>query len=152
MRQRLEKTTIGSVSLAQILRRPSVRYSDLPSKCDRLDDEVIRQVEIHFKYAGYIDRQEAEVEKFKAMEGKIIPTWIDYESIPSLRNEARQKLSRIRPRTLGQASRISGVSPADITLVLIWMKRGPGGESNRKLDPESHEAFDSSPVSGDDRY
>ena len=150
--ERLEKTTIGSVSLAQILRRPSVRYSDLPSKCDRLDDEVIRQVEIHFKYAGYIDRQEAEVEKFKAMEGKIIPTWIDYESIPSLRNEARQKLSRIRPRTLGQASRISGVSPADITLVLIWMKRGPGGESKRKLDSESHEAFDSSPVSGDDRY
>src|SRR5207237_277355 len=63
-------------------------------------------------------------QKFKAMEEKQIPSWLDYQEVPSLRKEARQKLDKIRPATLGQASRISGVSPADISLVMIWMKRG----------------------------
>jgi tRNA uridine 5-carboxymethylaminomethyl modification enzyme len=86
---------------------------------------VIEQVEIEIKYAGYIDRQDIEISKFKSMEQKQIPLWLDYSIIPSLRTEARQKLQQIRPATVGQASRISGVSPADISLVLIWMKRGP---------------------------
>ena len=72
-----------------------------------------------------VDRQQGEVEKAKVMEEKRIPAWMDYNSIPSLRTEAKQKLGQIRPETLGQASRISGVSPADISLVMIWMKRGP---------------------------
>jgi tRNA uridine 5-carboxymethylaminomethyl modification enzyme len=75
------------------------------------------------KYAGYITRQEHEVNRFKALEDKQIPTEFDYSKVPSLRPEARQKLSTIRPATIGQASRISGVSPADVSIVLVWLKR-----------------------------
>ena len=121
--ERLEKTQNGSISLAQML-RSNLMYNDLPSKNENLSDEVIQQVEISLKYAGYIDRQETEVQRFRGMEEKRIPSWVDYNSIPSLRTEARQKLNTIRPETLGQASRISGVSPADISLVMIWIKRG----------------------------
>lgn len=122
---RLETTRHGSSSLAQVLRRPEVSYKDLPNRDDNLTAEVTQQIEIELKYAGYIERQEAEVEKFREMEGKRIPDWMDYNQVPSLRTEARQKLSEVRPATLGHASRISGVSPADICLVMIWMKRGP---------------------------
>jgi tRNA uridine 5-carboxymethylaminomethyl modification enzyme len=122
--ERLERTRIGSTSLAHMLRRPEVSYRDLPGADDKLDREIVQQVEISIKYEGYIGRQTSEVEKFKATEEKTIPAWLDYESIPSLRTEAKQKLSRIRPETVGQASRISGVSPADISLVMVWMKRG----------------------------
>ncbi len=125
--ERLEKTQNGSVNLAQMIRR-SIRYNDLPSKNENLSDEVVQQIEISLKYAGYIDRQETEVQKFRGMEEKRIPGWVDYNSIPSLRTEARQKLNTIRPGTLGQASRISGVSPADISLVMIWIKRGRQAE------------------------
>jgi len=121
--ERLEKTQNGSISLAQML-RSNLMYNDLPSKNENLSDEVIQQVEISLKYAGYLDRQETEVQRFRGMEEKRIPAWVDYNSIPSLRTEARQKLNTIRPETLGQASRISGVSPADISLVMIWIKRG----------------------------
>jgi len=104
-------------------------YNDLPSKNENLSEEVVQQIEISLKYAGYIDRQETEVQKFKGMEEKRIPGWVDYNSIPSLRAEAKQKLNTIRPGTLGQASRISGVSPADVSLVMIWIKRGRQTES-----------------------
>jgi len=122
---RLERTRHGSSTLAQLLRRPEVSYKSLPGRDDSLPEEVVQQVEIELKYAGYIERQEAEVEKFREMEEKRIPDWIDYNQVPSLRTEARQKLSEVRPVTLGHAARISGVSPADICLVMIWMKRGP---------------------------
>ena len=128
--ERLEKTRVGSVTLAQILRRPETKYADLPTRNESLDDEMVQQVEISVKYAGYICRQEAELEKFRTMEGKRIPDWLNYHSIPSLRTEARQKLIKIRPTTLGQASRISGVSPADIAVVMVWMKRRPECQSN----------------------
>src|SRR6266536_1003623 len=128
--ERLENTRTGSISLAQMLRRPTVTYRDLPGANDTLPEEVVQQVEISVKYAGYISRQEAELERFRSMEGKRIPAWLDYESIPSLRTEARQKLIKVRPTTLGQAARISGVSPADIALVMVWMRRGPESKSN----------------------
>ncbi|PYK99035.1 MAG: tRNA uridine-5-carboxymethylaminomethyl(34) synthesis enzyme MnmG [Verrucomicrobia bacterium] len=121
--ERLERTRDGTLSLAQMLRR-LLRYNDLPIKNASLSEDVIQQIEILFKYAGYINRQEAEAGKLRGMEEKRIPDWIDYNSIPSLRTEARQKLNTIRPMTLGQASRISGVSPADVSLVVVWMKRG----------------------------
>jgi tRNA uridine 5-carboxymethylaminomethyl modification enzyme len=122
---RLEMTFHGSVSAAQILRRPEIGYKDLPAPDLNLSPEVIQQVEIALKYEGYIERQHSEVERFKTLEDKQIPEWLDYKEVPSLRTEARLKLQKIRPHTLGQASRISGVSPADISLVMIWMKRGP---------------------------
>jgi tRNA uridine 5-carboxymethylaminomethyl modification enzyme len=122
--ERLEATRNGSQTLAQILRRPEVQYADISNTNSALSDEIIQQVEIAIKYEGYISRQEAEVGKIKALEEKQIPETFDYANVPSLRNEARQKLAKIRPATLGQASRISGVSPSDIGILMVWLKRG----------------------------
>ena len=127
---RLEKTRSGSETLAQWLRRPEVNYADLPSRDDKLPHEVIQQVEIALKYEGYIARQEIEVAKMKGLEDKQIPPWMDYAKVPSLRTEARQKLAKIQPATLGQASRISGVSPSDVGILMIWMKSGPVARDN----------------------
>ena len=119
---RLEKTREGTETLAQILRRPEVSYGDLPPSRN-LPEAVIQQVEITIKYAGYIARQDTEVAKIKTFEEKQIPSTFDYSVVPSLRAEARQKLMKIRPGKLGQASRISGVSPADISILMVWLKR-----------------------------
>ncbi len=121
---RLETTRCNSETLAQLLRRPDLNYRRLPNRNPDLTDEVVQQVEIAIKYAGYISRQESEIAKFKNLEDKHIPPAFDYTLVPSLRNEARQKFIQIRPATLGQASRISGVSPADISILMVWLKRG----------------------------
>ena len=120
---RLETTRVGTETLAQMLRRPEVAYRDLPQPNPDLLTEEVQQVEITLKYAGYISRQEAEIAKFRHFEEKRIPGAFDYAAVPSLRAEARSKLSQIRPGTVGQASRISGVSPADISILLVWLKR-----------------------------
>jgi tRNA uridine 5-carboxymethylaminomethyl modification enzyme len=121
---RLAKTRVGNETLAQLLRRPEIQYCDLPKADMGLPADVIRQVEIELKYEGYIERQEDEIEKFKTLEEKRIPPDFDFASVPSLRNEARQKLGKIQPSTLGQAARISGVSPSDIAILAVWLKRG----------------------------
>ena len=122
---RLHATRVGKDTLAQLLRRPEVAYGNLPDARTNLALEVVQQVEIALKYEGYIQRQEVEVEKFKTLEDKQIPAWVNYETVHSLRNEARQKLGMIRPLTIGQASRISGVTPSDISILLVCLKRGP---------------------------
>jgi len=120
---RLNQVRVGLETLTQLLRRPNIGYDDLPGKMESIEPEVKRQVEILVKYAGYITRQENEVVKVKSFEHKHIPRGFDYSSVPSLRNEARQKLSKIQPATLGQAARISGVSPADVAILMVWLKR-----------------------------
>jgi len=120
---RLNKTYYKSDSLAGILSRPECNYKDLPSRNEALSREIVQQVEIAVKYAGYIERQEVEVEKFKTLEHKPIPDGFDFSTVPSLRLEARQKLVEIRPATIGQAARISGVSPADISVLMVCLKR-----------------------------
>jgi tRNA uridine 5-carboxymethylaminomethyl modification enzyme len=120
---RLSATRVGHDTLTQLLRRPEIHYADLPGARVDLPAVVAEQVEIAVKYEGYITRQEAEVTKLKELEGRAIPTGFDYRTVSSLRNEARQKLGKIRPATLGQASRISGVSPADLGLLLVALKR-----------------------------
>lgn len=120
---RLERTRVGTETLAQLLRRPEITYRNLPNGDDSLSEEVVQQVEIALKYAGYIARQEEEVSKFKGLEQRRIPPGFDYTSVPSLRNEARQKFMKIQPETVGQASRISGVSPSDISILLVWLRR-----------------------------
>jgi tRNA uridine 5-carboxymethylaminomethyl modification enzyme len=122
--ERLKSVRIGSESLVQLLRRPEITYNTLPKRNETLSNEITQQVEIAVKYAGYVDRQQKEIEKSKNLEGKQIPLTFDYALVPSLRHEARQKLSQIRPATLGQALRISGVSPADISILMVWLKRG----------------------------
>ena len=84
---------------------------------------MTQEVEIQVKYAGYLARQEKQVAQFKTEEAKALPADLDYESIAGLRLEARQKLSQIRPLSIGQAGRISGVSPADIAVLLIWLEQ-----------------------------
>ena len=120
---RLEATRSGSHTLAQLLRRPEISYADLPSTNPSLSAAVILQVEVTIKYSGYIARQADEIARFQNLEDKQIPAGFDYATVPSLRNEARQKFMQIRPVTLGQASRISGVSPADISILMVWLKR-----------------------------
>ena len=88
-----------------------------------LSDEVVQQVEIAIKYSGYVERQETEIAELKSLEEKCIPDSFDFSTVPSLRLEARQKLTKIRPQTIAQAGRISGVSPADISILLVWLKR-----------------------------
>src|SRR5882724_4501516 len=126
---RLLLTNYESDSLAKILSRPETTYKNLPKRDEALPDEVVQQVEIAVKYAGYIERQEIEVQKFKNLEDKNIPNEFDFTTVPSLRLEARQKLSKIRPATIGQAARISGVSPADISILMVCLKRFGNGKN-----------------------
>ncbi len=121
---RLNTEKEGGIPLAQLLKRPEITYQDLPKNDLSLPAEVVEQVEVRIKYEGYIHRQEEEIQKFQSLEEKQIPDWLDYNTIPSLSFEGRQKLIRIQPKTLGQASRISGVTPADVSLLSVWMKRG----------------------------
>jgi tRNA uridine 5-carboxymethylaminomethyl modification enzyme len=122
--KRLQETRQGPRTLAQVLRQPGVGYRDIISSNSLLSDAIILQVESAIKYEGYIARQECEVSKMKSLEDKQIPPTFDYKDVPSLRIEARQKLIKIRPATLGQASRISGISPADIGILMVWLRRG----------------------------
>lgn len=128
---RLERTRVGAETLIQLLRRPEIGYYDLPGHNPQLAAELARQVEILVKYAGYVARQESELGRFRNMEQQRIPDDFHYKDIFGLRHEARQKLEQIRPQTLGQAARISGVSPADISLLMVWLKRRPVAEGNR---------------------
>ena len=114
------------VKLAELLRRTELNYKILaPIDEERpgLPEEVTKEVEIQVKYKGYIKLQEQQVEKFKKLEQKILPQDIDYAQIKGLRLEARQKLNKVKPNSVGQASRISGVSPADISVLLIYLEQ-----------------------------
>jgi tRNA uridine 5-carboxymethylaminomethyl modification enzyme len=116
----------NSARLADLLRRPQVTYEDLapfdPGR-PQLPLAVTEEVQIQVKYAGYLARQEKQVAEFKKEESRKLPETIDYENIAGLRLEARQKLAQIRPMSIGQAGRISGVSPADIAVLLIWLEQ-----------------------------
>ncbi len=117
--------TSGS-SLYELAKRPDVTYADLrPIDSDRpdIDEDISNQIDIELKYEGYIKRQAAYVEKFKKLEAKRIPDDIDYDDIDNLRLEARQKLTKYRPSNIGMASRISGVSPADVSVLLVYIDR-----------------------------
>ena len=116
----------GSARLCDLIRRPQIHYDDLaPLDPNRpsLAPAIREQVEIQLKYAGYLARQERQVEEFRREESRSLPSDLDYQSINGLRLEARQKLSEIRPISIGQAGRISGVSPADIAVLLIYLEQ-----------------------------
>ena len=120
-------------SLAELICRPEFSYETIaPIDKDRpsLPSDVIEQVEITIRYEGYISRQERQVEQFKKLEKKIIPADIDYTDVSSLRLEARQKLEKFRPTNIGQASRIGGVNPADISVLLIYLDSFYKGQNN----------------------
>ena len=123
---RNEAPVANSARLADLLRRPQVTYEDIaPFDPDRpvLPAAVTEEVQIQLKYAGYLARQEKQVEVFRKEESRLLPADVDYMSISGLRVEAREKLQQIRPMSIGQAGRISGVSPADIAVLLIWLEQ-----------------------------
>jgi len=115
-----------NTSLIDLLKRPEISYEDLKKmvpEFPELPAEVVEQVEIQVKYDGYISRQQQQVARFRRLEDKKIPEWIVYEDIRGLSTEARQKLTGLRPLSVGQASRISGVSPADISVLLVHIEQ-----------------------------
>lgn len=122
------------IRLSELLKRPQLSYALLkPFDSSRppLPDEIFEQVEIDLKYEGYIKRQQAQIDEMRRLEGKKLPEGINYPSITGLRKEAQEKLQKIRPENVGQASRISGVSPADISVLLIYLA---AGQKRRETD------------------
>ncbi len=142
--ERLNSTTVGTTApiqeflrkynstelttgatLAELVRRPELSYeviAEIDPARPEVEETTAEQINIEIKYDGYIKRQRIQVDQFRKLEKKIIPENIDYDDVPSLRIEARQKLKKMRPSSIGQASRISGVSPADINVLLVYMK------------------------------
>ncbi len=122
---------------SELLRRPQISYEDLrpfQPNCPSLPWDVIEQAELEIKYEGYIKKQQAQVEHQKRLENKLLPEDFDYDSISGLRLEAKEKLKKVRPVSIGQASRISGVNPADISVLLIWLE-----QQKRPASPSSQE-------------
>ncbi|MCG6918341.1 MAG: tRNA uridine-5-carboxymethylaminomethyl(34) synthesis enzyme MnmG [Deltaproteobacteria bacterium] len=128
------------VPLSQLLKRPELSYGDLEhleGRASQLSELVTRQVEIQCKYEGYLQRQEGEVKKFKNLEKINIPPGFDYQEIPGLSNEIRQNLREIQPTSLGQASRISGMTPAALSILMVYLKRLREVQSTPKKYVES---------------
>ena len=112
--------------MAELLKRPELNYqnlSEIDENRPELSIQEQEEVEIQIKYEGYIKLQEAQVEKFKKLEEKILPDDVDYEKIKGISLEGRQKLNKFKPHSIGQASRISGVSPADVSVLLIYLQQ-----------------------------
>ena len=128
IKEELEKINIPvpsmTMTLEQLLKRPEFTMEILEKFIEiNYPEEIKEQVSINLKYEGYIERQIKQVEEFKKLESKIIPESINYEDVNSLRLEAREKLKKVKPESVGQASRISGVSPSDISVLLIHLSK-----------------------------
>jgi tRNA uridine 5-carboxymethylaminomethyl modification enzyme len=130
--QRLENTRVGGTRLLQLLRRPEVTYADVRRLDPHsvADPAVARQVEVAAKYEGYIRRMLDDVARFKQLEGHLIPDAIDYRAIPGLSTEIRERLAEVRPRSLGQASRVPGVTPAAVSILTVWCHRARSAGSS----------------------
>ena len=115
----------GPARLADLLKRPAIRYDDLAAVTELpdLDDDIRRRIETDVKYAGYIEKQERQVEHFRSLENKKLPADLDYSQISGIRLEARAKLNERKPENIGQAARISGVSPSDISVLLVYFEK-----------------------------
>ncbi len=125
LKKRGQQPASRSLPLSELLKRPGISYEDLSelAPMPEMDDAAVRSVETKIKYEGYIKKQQSAVEKYRAMETKLLPEDIDYSQIAGIRLEARQKLNAVRPRSVGQAARISGVSPADISVLMVYLEK-----------------------------
>jgi tRNA uridine 5-carboxymethylaminomethyl modification enzyme len=122
--ERLALVREGGTPLLTLLARPDMSYAKLPQRRTDLAREVVEQVEIRVKYQGYIAQEEKAATRAKGDESVRIPAWLNYREVKSLRYESREKLDKVRPDNLGQASRIPGVNPADIAVLSLVIKRG----------------------------
>jgi tRNA uridine 5-carboxymethylaminomethyl modification enzyme len=119
---------IESAELLRVLKRADVTYRDLPAEAQAgFPPEVWEQFETNLKYEGYIAREQLTIARAEAGQATPLPSQIDYTTLPGLRREARQKLDAIRPMTFGQAARISGITPADLAIVQIWIRKSGAG-------------------------
>ena len=112
--------------VADLIRRPQLNYNDIAEydfTRPSLSDEVCEQVELQIKYEGYIEKQLEQIEQMKKLEEKLLPQNFDYTQVYGLRLEAAEKLNKIQPLSIGQASRISGVSPADVSMLAVWLHK-----------------------------
>ncbi|MGE3819640.1 MAG: tRNA uridine-5-carboxymethylaminomethyl(34) synthesis enzyme MnmG [Isosphaeraceae bacterium] len=128
LERRLRSTRVEGQTLAHVLRRPETRWEDLTRLDPTLNEfdgrlGIVEQVTIKAKYSGYVDRQAAQVDRFRRLEEKPLPENLDYEDVAQLRAEAREKFQKVRPRSLGQAGRISGINPSDVATLLVHLKR-----------------------------
>ena len=142
LRRLLETSKHDGDSLERWLKRTETTWEELVSWCPAAaasSADVIEQVFLEAKYAGYIDRQAAQVERFQRLESKAIPATFDFAAVPQLRHEAKEKLGQIRPESLGQASRISGISPADLAVLMIYLD-APGKSVVNSIEPSDKEA------------
>jgi tRNA uridine 5-carboxymethylaminomethyl modification enzyme len=129
LKEKSQSVRHEGITLAQWIRRPENFVASLPEEVRRLaSEEIWAQAETDLKYEGYIRREMESVARQQRQEEQPVPMDLDYASIPGLRNESRQKLAQVRPATLGQASRISGVTPADVALLSVWIRKQRGGE------------------------
>ncbi len=122
-REKGEVVTLAGLTVDEMLRRPSVTAKDLQTLgfFANIDDDALYEIEIESKYRGYIQREQEAIDQAAKLEEKTLPQDIDYNAIDGLRIEAKQKLSKIRPRNIGQAGRISGVSPADVQILIVYL-------------------------------
>jgi tRNA uridine 5-carboxymethylaminomethyl modification enzyme len=123
-RARLAAEKRDGIAYVHLLKRPDFSWADLPSPFAAVDPEVASQLETEIKYAGYLQREQAHIERNRQDEERGIPDWLDFDAIPGLKAEARTKLKQVQPRTFGQAARISGINPTDIALLQVHTKRG----------------------------
>lgn len=120
----------------ELLKRPQLGYNDIApfdKYAPKLTADIVNKIEINVKYEGYIKTQEAQIKEMRRLEGKLLPTDLDYKEISGLRLEAQEKLNKHKPLNIGQAGRISGVNPADISVLLIWLaanSKGGGDAEN----------------------
>jgi tRNA uridine 5-carboxymethylaminomethyl modification enzyme len=115
---------------SHLLKRQDITWSNLPRPFQVVEPEIASQLETEIKYEGYLRREEAHIERNRADEDRTIPDWIDFDSVPGLKAEARVKLKKIQPRTFGQAARISGINPTDVALLQVHTKRGKAAAAN----------------------
>jgi tRNA uridine 5-carboxymethylaminomethyl modification enzyme len=123
-RESASRIRLGGETLLQLMKRPEFRLADLPPALrTEVSDEIWESLETDLKYEGYIRRHNEHLQSIQAAQANKIPVEINYASVPGLRNEARQKLAKIRPESIGQAGRISGVTPSDLGILTIWIRK-----------------------------
>lgn len=150
--KRLPTFRDGASSLFQLLKRPEITYADLKSRFSdtvrSLPEDTEKQIELEVKYEGYINRQRQQIERSQKMESQALPSSLDYSAVTGLRREAVEKLTQVQPRSIGQASRISGVSPADVSVLMVWLKKkGPIAAQPRRPSVSNPQSEISNPRS-----
>ncbi|MDZ4789134.1 MAG: tRNA uridine-5-carboxymethylaminomethyl(34) synthesis enzyme MnmG [Blastochloris sp.] len=139
LKEQLSKTRLPghTQTLQEHMKKPEFIWASLPEEFRKVSLEIAEQVETDIKYAGYVDREILQIERAKTQEDKTIPDWVDYDLIQGLKTEARIKLREIRPRSFGQAGRVSGVNPSDMAILAVWVRKGKTDQEERSQAAET---------------